>query len=40
MIATAPAAKPGIYFTQAFDAQKLMPKNSLRAIGFPGKPKS
>ena len=34
MIATCLFAKPGIYLTQAFDAQKLMVKNSPRAIGF------
>lgn len=34
MIATCLFAKPGIYLTQAFDSQKLMLKNSQRAIGF------
>ena len=35
MIATCLFAKPGIYLTEAFNSQKLMLKNSPRAIGFP-----
>ena len=33
MIATCLFAKPWIYLTQAFDSQKVMLKNSPRAIG-------
>ena len=40
MIATCLFAKPGIYLTQAFDSQKLMLKNSPRAIGFPDQSKT
>ncbi|MEG4393508.1 hypothetical protein [Microcoleus sp. BROC3] len=34
MIATDPVAKPGIYFTQAFDAQQVMLKNSRERSAF------
>lgn len=34
MIATCLFAKPRIYLTEAFNSQKLMLKNSSRAIGF------
>lgn len=40
MIATCLFAKPGIYLTQAFDSQKLMLKNSPRAINFPDQSKT
>ncbi|WP_445172139.1 hypothetical protein [Microcoleus sp.] len=39
MIATYLFAKPGIYLTQAFYSQKLMPKNSRSRSAFGAKAK-